>query len=60
MVGEFLDRGSNGKIYEVTDLQNVNRPLVIKINSGNEEAFKQEVRVMKRVAEVFAYGKLPN
>ena len=47
-IGRHIDKGSNGSIYKVTDLQNPKIPLVIKI-TDDCMPFTSEINAMRKI-----------
>jgi serine/threonine protein kinase len=57
LIGEFLDKGSHGRVHKITDMTNPKTPLVIKIAS-NTPQFTEEIKIMKIVnKDVESLGK---
>lgn len=59
-IGKFLDSGSFGRVYEVKDLENPSRNLVVKVCINKSDLFKKEIKLLVKASDVVAYGKLPN
>lgn len=50
IIGRFLDQGSNGLVHKITDKENPQAQLVIKLAS-DAASFGSEVSCMKRIAK---------
>lgn len=48
MIDKFIDKGSNGSVYSVTDRSNPHTPLVVKFDS-EYKSLGLEIKVMRRV-----------
>ena len=47
-IGRLIDKGSFGKVYKCVDLQDKNRPLVVKIASDYKQ-FGNEINSMRKI-----------
>ena len=47
-IGRLIDRGSFGRVFKCIDLQDKNRPLVVKIASDYKQ-FGNEINSMRKI-----------
>lgn len=52
LIGNFIDSGNYGRVYEISDNLFPSKKFVIKICTGNEELFKKERKLMVKISEI--------